>query len=107
MFKINYSDFIKILLISLLFISLNLILVNRSFSVDKNNICTSEDNKKKDYNCCEHCFFDNDSNAIDVKIFNYSFLKINKKYAITLNDKINLIDPKSNSPPLIIFSKKV
>ena len=104
MLKVNHLNLIKIFLIPILFISLNLVFANSGFNEDKHNICTSENDKKEDYTCCQHCFLDNDIPTIEVKIFKITFLNIQEKYVIYLNTKINLIDPKSNSPPLIIFS---
>ena len=104
MFKKNCIYFIKILFTATLFISLNLALVNSSYIVDKNNICTSEDDKNANNTCCEYCFLDNDLTSIYIKILKVSFFNFKEKYVINVNNKSKLIHPKSNSPPAFIFS---
>ena len=104
LFKGNYKYFIKIFLIPIIVVSLNLVFVNRSGIIDKNNICTSDENKTTDDDCHEHCFIDNDLKIIGVNIYKVTFLNLKKIYASYVIDKTNIIDPKSNSPPEIIFS---
>ena len=104
MIKKNYIDLIKIFLTTILFISFNFVLVNSNQIVDKNNICTSEDDKNANYTCYECCCVDNDPTSINTIVFKATFFNLEEKFVIYLNHKSKLIDPKSNSPPAIIFS---
>ena len=104
MIKKNYIDLIKIFLTTILFISFNFVLVNGNQIVDKNNICNSEDDKNANYTHCECCFADNDSTSIGAIVFKATFFNLEEKFVIYLNHKSKFIDPKSNSPPTIIFS---
>ena len=102
MLKKDFTYLHKFFLIPILFITLNFILVDRNYHTD-NNICSSDEHKNT-YYFCELCCFDNDSTSNVVKLFKINIFNFQETQESNSNSKIKLIDPKSNSPPVLIFS---
>ena len=75
-----------------------------TYSSDQLDVCSSEQENKSNFSCAEHCFLDSESKIKELSFFPTYFFIYLIVHANVLNLKHNLIEPKSNSPPLFSIS---
>ncbi len=99
--KLHNVKFVKIFFFLILISHTNSILNLNPYFLGENNVCNSDEKDKINYICEDNCLCDKDSSTskFETKIFHLIDIRDSKPTNVKI--KQELIEQKSNSPPIL------